>query len=645
MFNNINIESITIEGFKGYKESKTIQFYDFTKILGDNGQGKTSIGEAITWALLGSNLFGNDKVDNLLLNNNSKKMEVTIKFKDGLKHHVITRSRYGNKTIILLDKKVIKQSELTELLNGKDTFLSIFNPEYFASLSEKNSRDLLISKLPDIDINQILNKMDKYEVDFIKDDLESIHIEPNFYIKTKREEIRESEKDILFNEGVLSKLDIPNEKKELKVFNSSKLEALEKELDNIQLDTIEIDTSKIQSLLDEKHKLEKKIISINSKEFIKMDTSETYKELVELEKDIKILESKTFIIPEEITKKIASLESQIKNLRSEYKEKTKTPIKEGDKCPICRTSIDNTHLEALKKEIGHELSELAKLGKVKGKKLEDLKRSIENDRLDFEKNKVIELNKKQKLYLDLSEKMKRLDMANIENLRKFQENKHNSIVKLQNQIQDIERKIDEFNLTFEKEKETIIKAMNEKRENIKEQILVLRKEKNIVDAHNLEIKLLEEKKDELLNERNHILKENEKINSNIIFYKNQIESAKQYTNLKVRLLSDFIHQYLKDVSIQLQKIVKSTGELRDCFEIKYKGKDFKVLSTSEKIKVGLEMSNLIMSITNLNYPIFIDNAESITKYEISNRQIIEAKVVGGKSITIEENQALPQIAI
>lgn len=54
-----------------------------------------------------------------------------------------------------------------------------------------------------------------------------------------------------------------------------------------------------------------------------------------------------------------------------------------------------------------------------------------------------------------------------------------------------------------------------------------------------------------------------------------------------------------------------------------------MLSYSERIKAGLEIGNLIMSLTNTKFPIFIDNAESITTYSIPDTQIIEARVKEG----------------
>ena len=68
---------------------------------------------------------------------------------------------------------------------------------------------------------------------------------------------------------------------------------------------------------------------------------------------------------------------------------------------------------------------------------------------------------------------------------------------------------------------------------------------------------------------------------------------------------------MKQASIKLFEVVKSTGELKGTFKFAYDGKDYRWLSTSERIKAGLEVANLLKRLTGLAYPTFIDNAESI----------------------------------
>ena len=50
------IKSIKIKGFKGFKDEYFLELdEEETTIMGENFQGKTSIGEAICWCLLGCN--------------------------------------------------------------------------------------------------------------------------------------------------------------------------------------------------------------------------------------------------------------------------------------------------------------------------------------------------------------------------------------------------------------------------------------------------------------------------------------------------------------------------------------------------------------------------------------------------------------
>lgn len=59
-------------------------------------------------------------------------------------------------------------------------------------------------------------------------------------------------------------------------------------------------------------------------------------------------------------------------------------------------------------------------------------------------------------------------------------------------------------------------------------------------------------------------------------------------------------------SISLYSIVKTMGEIKDDFKFTYDGKDYRWLSASEKIKAGLEVTNLLARLTGFQYPTFID---------------------------------------
>lgn len=87
-----------------------------------------------------------------------------------------------------------------------------------------------------------------------------------------------------------------------------------------------------------------------------------------------------------------------------------------------------------------------------------------------------------------------------------------------------------------------------------------------------------------------------------------------------------------------------TGEVKDVFKFTYGGRYYNRLSLSEKIRAGLEVSELVKRLTGRNYPVFIDNMESVD--ELTNvrptGQIIMAKCVRGAALTVKP-MGRPQI--
>ena len=95
--------------------------------------------------------------------------------------------------------------------------------------------------------------------------------------------------------------------------------------------------------------------------------------------------------------------------------------------------------------------------------------------------------------------------------------------------------------------------------------------------------------------------------------------------------------YMQHVEIRLKEIVKTTGESKDCFKVTYDGKLTNQLSASEKIKAGLEVSQLLKQLSGCVVPAFVDNAESITSsVKPDAGQCIECRVVSGQSLMIQE---------
>ena len=90
------------------------------------------------------------------------------------------------------------------------------------------------------------------------------------------------------------------------------------------------------------------------------------------------------------------------------------------------------------------------------------------------------------------------------------------------------------------------------------------------------------------------------------------------------------------VDIQLYEVVKTTGETRDVFKFTYDGRPYVSLSTSEQIRAGLEVSELMKTLAGRNYPVFIDNGESVPVIDNirPTGQVFLSQVVKGAKLDV-----------
>lgn len=91
----------------------------------------------------------------------------------------------------------------------------------------------------------------------------------------------------------------------------------------------------------------------------------------------------------------------------------------------------------------------------------------------------------------------------------------------------------------------------------------------------------------------------------------------------------YAEKYLSNTQIQFYELIKSTGEIKDCFKVTRCGESFNSLSKSQKFVTILEICNMLNKISGLNIPILIDDSESYPdysfKFEDYNTQLIIIK--------------------
>ena len=124
-----------------------------------------------------------------------------------------------------------------------------------------------------------------------------------------------------------------------------------------------------------------------------------------------------------------------------------------------------------------------------------------------------------------------------------------------------------------------------------------------------------------------------------------IEQMKKYKDI-VTALTEYIFKRadlataelkMPNVEIRLFEVIRGTGEVKNAFKFDYKGREYTTLSLSEKTLAGIEISALIRRITGKDYPVCIDNTESIAAFNDVDMpsQVMLIRVVKGQPLTVK----------
>ena len=279
--------------------------------------------------------------------------------------------------------------------------------------------------------------------------------------------------------------------------------------------------------------------------------------------------------------------------------------------------------------------------------LEDIQRSIETinrrlqellsndlakitDNYNRENNKLKELDSKNPICPSCRQEMKNADA--IEHLRNFYKKE---LDRFQQDADNLKERAKSLNEEKKQKQEllnklstTEMKVLEEEKNILKEKLDILQKQKDEIILHNQEVKIKAQnirKAKETLKQYKEIQNE---IERELVLNKKQKDIANKLKILVIESQKEKIKKYLTKVDIEFSKVAKTTGEVTECCNIKYEGRDFKNLSKSQQARASLEISNVFNNISGINAPIFFDDAESTTDIQdIPNTQLIISLVV------------------
>ena len=119
----------------------------------------------------------------------------------------------------------------------------------------------------------------------------------------------------------------------------------------------------------------------------------------------------------------------------------------------------------------------------------------------------------------------------------------------------------------------------------------------------------------------------------------QITAAKAYQSERAALL--FAPVRMHKAGLRLYEPVKESGEMRDVFKLTYDGRDYIQLSLSERVRCGLEVVELLSTLSGKCYPLFVDNTESYCDFGAAQHsgQTILSRVVPRQTLQVNAVQA------
>lgn len=590
------ITSLMLSGFKSYEEPTELVFGNPTVITGGNGRGKSSIADAIAFAVTGCPFFGERGIDRLH-NENNPDAAIRMCFVDETGTlHELNRTRRKNRMTITYDGYEIRQLDLADLFGERDVFLSIFNPLYFIEELGEDGKKLLERYLPTIPHETVLSQLSEPVREHLKN--ETI-LSPEGSLKRCREEIRGLEERITYLRG----------QKDLAASQGESHEQAEQEL------TLQADT------------LREEIAELEQRQFSGMDVSDMQERLVELSgryeeaarderADTSKLREQLQLLREKIarrevekyqskfTEALAEASARVKDLGVRYQRENAAykAFHAGMECPACHRSVTEQSLSEVQAALKKVLSELYAAGSEQRAQLIELQEMDKKAADTFARFKEDDLGKWAAEAAEMEQRCASLaEQASAETEC------------LRAEIQTLTADLEYGNLS-QAEYDRLGTCREELRQS----------EAKIAALRDMTAAQLPDFDREIA-----------QANANIAEIKRKMADVIAYISKRAELT--FSQLKMNRVEISLYDVVKSTGEVKDTFKFQYGGRRYDRLSLSEKIRAGMEVSELMKRLTGRNYPVFVDNMESVD--DLANvrptGQIIMAKCVSGAALQVK----------
>ena len=629
----IKIKRLSLENFKCHK-ALTLTFNGGNaSVYGDNASGKTSIYDALTWLLFGKDSAGNGEKNieikpldasgevkdhlavtaveaTLQVNGEDLNLRRTYKEVWTTKRGNSEQTYDGNTSEYYVDgvpcKKNAFQDKVNELVS-EDTFRMLTSVSHFANgISWQDRRAVLFQVAGVMDDQQILatnaqfapliESMGKLSLEDYKKKLLS---EKKKFVGAKTEipaRISECQKTI---EDVEC-LDFAGAK--------AAMEALTVKKDNLdaQFMAIEHNSAADQKQLELREAQLELTALYNENKAYRASQSSGAENLNRLKYDLSVLNSRLDRISPTIAAEhayITECEKRIETSRARWVSVNGDTFSGGN-CPSCGQVLPADKLQQAKEAFEvHKQKQLREIEEAATSY--KLTKSLAEDRLTRMQD---EYQQALATAQDLERQIKELEGTTAEpkDMEQYAENAHylnEKIKKLNGELADLRMDSNTAVQKLHVERAEIIRAIAEQQAIISKESLLDYSKQRIEDLRNDARSAAE------------CLEAIEKM----------LYLMEEYSRYKTQFVEDSINGLFRIARFRLFR-EQANGGIEDRCDVVHEGVPYISVNNGMKINLGIDIINTLSTAYGVRVPLFVDNAESVTKLEHCNSQIIRLVV-------------------
>ena len=591
------ITQLSLCDFRGFSGEKSWTLGPLTKIIGHNYQGKSSIADAIAFALTGAPYFGGRDLDRLHHSGAAMMWVEAVLRTDEGKTHTVHRIRQNGRTVLSVDGATTTQERFAERFGSKDLILSLLNPLYFAEVLGGDGRKLIEQYLAPVPLDETREfrhtALPENMRELLKDEAISV---PATYVKSRREELKDLEKDRLVLNGQMEQTEMQRAKlqkdlaeKQARLAHAAAAFApLEKKQNEQDFSAIDAELQKLSAQYD--------VVQDNSAETARS----------ELQNRLKAVHSRGYA--SENTEKLQKMQLDLQMLYGRYSDESARLgyLQKQGACPTCLRRMDAQGLSEVQSAYRQRLQKIRADRTALRQQAETLNKEEQTRKTQFESWKASEIAR-------LEQELQKISSASTADQQKAL----------------IKARIKEL---------TAVRVLGGLTAEEQTQYSSLAAEKGRLES---EIDAICKLLSGLPQGQKQALCD---LEAKIAVLNDKLTAAKAYQAERAQLL--FAPLQMHKAALKLIETSKSSGEVHDVFKLTYDGRDDVQLSLSERIRCGLEVVELLSRLSGRNYPLFVDNSESLCDLGAAQHagQLILTRVVSGQTLQVQAAEPMQQKA-